>query len=334
MDPIRQKSGPDSAICIDTVAAAVDRAAKQLAARIQEDWRSDHTLGREHSSEAVTRAHDRLHAAGHVTGGRVFGYKNVHIYNGVDAHGNPLRSHTDLEIIPEEAAVVRRIFALYDSGLGLKVIAKRLTAPNAPAPKPFQRRADADLTPVPGWYPSTVRTVLARELYLGWKVRGMTKKKNAWGKLQPHKRPESEWQRVHLEHLRIIAEPLWRRVAARRTEMEKRATRLASGRLCGRPPKYAVSNLLAGLARCGVCGTGLVIEHSNNKKGRYAYYMCHRRRHHGSSCTNALRIRVTEMNEAVLQAIEQHALTPEAIEQVITLTERDDAQDRHMVLVR
>ena len=33
------------------------------------------------------------------------------------------------------------------------------------------------------------------------------------------------------------------------------------------------------------------------------------------------------MNEAVLQAIEEHALTPEAIEQVVQLTERDEMRD-------
>lgn len=45
-------------------------------------------------------------------------------------------------------------------------------------------------------------------------------------------------------------------------------------------------------------------------------------------------IRVDEMNEAVLQAIEQHSLTPEAIEQVIALTERDDAREQYDALER
>ena len=40
------------------------------------------------------------------------------------------------------------------------------------------------------------------------------------------------------------------------------------------------------------------------------------------------------MNEAVLVAIEEHALTPEAIEQVVTLTERDDIRDRQAALAR
>ncbi len=286
----------------------------------------------EDSSERVTEAHTKLHKGGHVTGGRVFGYRNVDVFNGTDPHGRPLRSHVDREIDKQEAAVVRRIFEFYDSGLGLKVIAKRLTAEGAPTPKPPQRKDG--LTPLGGWAPSTVRSVLTRELYRGVSVWGKTKKKNSWGKLAPHSRPESEWQRTTVEPLRIIDESIWRRVQSRRREAEGRALRFAGGRMSGRPPKYAVQNLLAGLATCGVCGGGMVVEWSNNKKGRYAYYMCHRRRHHGSSCTNGLRMSVTEVNEAVLQAIEQHALTPEAVEQVILLTERDDAREQQADLQR
>jgi hypothetical protein len=61
--------------------------------------------------------------------------------------------------------------------------------------------------------------------------------------------------------------------------------------------------------------------------------VCYRRRHNGS-CPNALRMSVAEMNEAVLQAIEEHALTPEAVEQVIQLTERDDVQEQQVALAR
>jgi hypothetical protein len=41
-----------------------------------------------------------------------------------------------------------------------------------------------------------------------------------------------------------------------------------------------------------------------------------------------------DMNEAVLQAVEEHALTPEAIELVIHLTERDDVTDQQGALDR
>jgi hypothetical protein len=40
------------------------------------------------------------------------------------------------------------------------------------------------------------------------------------------------------------------------------------------------------------------------------------------------------MNEAVLLAVEEHALTPEAIEQVIYLSEREDGADRQTTLTK
>ena len=40
------------------------------------------------------------------------------------------------------------------------------------------------------------------------------------------------------------------------------------------------------------------------------------------------------MNEAVLQAVEEHALTPEAIEGVIALSERDDVAEQRTRLKR
>jgi hypothetical protein len=43
---------------------------------------------------------------------------------------------------------------------------------------------------------------------------------------------------------------------------------------------------------------------------------------------------VDDMNEAVLVAIEEHALTPEAIEYVVSLTERDDIADQQARLAR
>src|SRR5258708_35263635 len=52
------------------------------------------------------------------------------------------------------------------------------------------------------------------------------------------------------------------------------------------------------------------------------------------SCPNALRVSAVEMNEAVLQAIEEHALTPEAIERVIQVSEQDDVTLSQKMLER
>jgi hypothetical protein len=51
----------------------------------------------------------------------------------------------------------------------------------------------------------------------------------------------------------------------------------------------------------------------------------------GNSSTGASAATVTPMNEAVLQAIEEHALTIEAVEQVIQLTERDDVREQQEI---
>ena len=68
-------------------------------------------------------------------------------------------------------------------------------------------------------------------------------------------------------------------------------------------------------------------------RGRIPEYQCHRAWTNGS-CSNRLRVRVVDMNEAVLHAVEEHALTPEAIERVIQFSERDDEPDRQTKLAR
>jgi hypothetical protein len=228
---------------------------------------------------------------------------------------------------------VRRIFALYDSGEGLKRIAKQLNSEHAAFPKPFVRKDPMKTGPLAGWSPSTVRAILKRELYHGVVVWNKSRKRDDWGQVHQRSRPESEWLRTKVDHLRIIDEARWKRVQSRRQGAETLAARLAGGRLSGRPPKTATQNLLAGLATCALCKGGLIVETSPRKRGRVPEYVCHRHRANGT-CTNALHISVAEMNEAVLQAVEEHALTPEAIEQVIHLSERDDVAELQSTLER
>ena len=266
---------------------------------------------------------------------RLFGYRNRKVFNGTDVHGNGLYSHTERVIDQTEAAVVQRIFEMYDSGLGLKRIAQQLTREQAAAPIPFVRRDPTKVLPVQGWSPSTVGAILARELYRGVLVWNRSQKRPAtsWGQVKQQPRPEADWIRAEADHLRIIDEQLWKRVASRRRVTEGKALRFEGGRLSGRPPKHGSQNLLAGLATCALCGGGLIVETSPRKRGRVPEYICARRRLNGT-CANALRMPVSEINEAVLQTVEQHALTPEAIEQVIRLTEGDDVQDQKRTLER
>jgi hypothetical protein len=124
-----------------------------------------------------------------------------------------------------------------------------------------------------------------------------SRKRDDWGQQRQRPRPHAEWTHTVDESLRIIPDDLWNRVASRRRDTEGKALRFESSRKTGRTPEY----------------------------------VCHRHRYTGS-CTNVLRIPVSEMNEAVLQAVEEHVFTPEAIEQVIALTERDELRDRQDLL--
>jgi site-specific DNA recombinase len=289
-----------------------------------------------HREATSARCHekgDAQHEHGHVTGGRVYGYRNVDVFAGVDAHGRPLKSHVERIVDEEQAAVVRRIFNMYDGGLGLKAIAKRLNNEQVVPPPPFLRKDPTKVLPVRAWSPSTVRGILRREDYRGVYVWNRTRKRDEWGAVNPTPRPEAEWRRRPMESWRIVDDALWQRVAARRQDVEGRAVRFADGRISGRPPKRATNNLLAGLATCALCGGGLTVETAPAKRGRVPEYVCFRHRATGA-CSNTLRMPVADENEAVLAAVEQHALTPEAIAQVIALTERDEHAERQQALAR
>ncbi len=64
---------------------------------------------------------ERKARAGHVTGGRVFGYDNVEV---LDAR-RPARSTSVRRVDDEQAAVVRRIFALSPRRRGLQAHRER-----------------------------------------------------------------------------------------------------------------------------------------------------------------------------------------------------------------
>ena len=144
--------------------------------------------------KARQRTYDAMFAkakAGHVTGGRCFGYDNVRV-----------ESHVERRINEGEADVVRRIFELCGAGNGYTRIAKRLNAEGALSPRPQQGRPA-------GWAPSSVKEVIDRRLYVGEVTWNKTKKRNQWGQHQSSDRPEREWLRQSKPELRIVSDASW-----------------------------------------------------------------------------------------------------------------------------
>ena len=234
-------------------------------------------MERERAKQRTYDAMMRKAKAGHVTGGKVFGYDNREV---LSAEGN--RLHVLRVVNPTEAAIIRNIFEMYASGLGITRIAKHLNAEGVPAPRQSPR----------GWAPTAVREMLRRPIYRGeivWNehekiVRGGTKKRR--------RRAEKDWIRLDAPELRIIAPDLWEPVQARlaRTSDQSRP------RVRDVDSKY----LLTGMARCAQCGGPMTVvgQDYHRRKGRY--YVCAYHKKRGSSiCKNSL-LAEQEMLDAVL----------------------------------
>ena len=263
-------------------------------------------MERARAAQRVTDAMLRKARAGHVTGGRLFGYRNV------DVLSRGQRSHVERQVDEAEAAVVRRIFTLCAEGFGMKGIAHRLNAESAPSPRAQQGRPR-------GWAPSSVREVLYRDTYRGEVVWNKSKKRDGWGQQRQRARPEAEWVRVPAPELRIVSDEQWLAAHVRLAESRALYLRGTDGQLWGAPPRGSESKyLLVGLGRCGVCGSGVSVRSRKRGKGRLFFYVCtgyHLRGRH--VCTNGYELPMEPTDAAVLGAIGEQVLSTSIIEQAI-----------------
>ncbi len=257
-------------------------------------------LERERARQRTSDAMQRKARAGHVTGGRVFGYDNIDV---LDASG--ARSHVERRINENEATVVRRIFELAAAGHGKRAIARTLNDVGAPCPRAQQGR------PV-SWSPSAIVAILARPLYRGEIVWNTTRKRDRWGQKRYLPRPESEWIRVPAPHLQIIDEALWRAARAKlealRTEYLQGTHGLVFGRPAGRvEPKY----LLSGFATCATCGGSLYVRSRSHGSQRAFYYGCSSYHLRGRSvCERCFEMPMDLANRAVLATLRDDLLNP------------------------
>jgi site-specific DNA recombinase len=247
-------------------------------------------MEREKAKQRTYDAMLRKAKAGHVTGGKVFGYDNREV---LSAEGH--RLHVLRVVNPKEAELVRQIFDMSAGGLGITRIAKQLNAEGIPAPRQSPR----------GWAPSAVREILYRPLYKGeivWNqhekiVRGGTKKRR--------QREEKDWIRIEAPDLRIIAPDVWESVQARLAKVK------GTGRSAFRDQdsKY----LLTGMARCAHCGGPMTIvgQDYHRRKGRF--YGCSYYKTRGSSiCKNSLLVEQEFLDQIVLKSLHE-AITEEMV---------------------
>ncbi|WP_183395193.1 recombinase family protein [Hansschlegelia beijingensis] len=245
-------------------------------------------MQREEGARKVRRGMTGVVRDGRHPGGRAYGYRPV------------LGKPGELEIVPAEADVIRRIFTQYAARVSPRSIAAALNAEGLPAPRG------------PLWNASTINGsgprghgILRNPIYAGrivWnRVRMVKNPANGRRVSRPNGAEEYHW--ADAPHLRIVDQDLFDAVQAR-----KSAIGGSKGRRVPRSPR-----ILSGLLKCGCCGGGMSIVGSDRSGPRI---MCSNRRE-SSSCANGSRYYVERIESLVVDALRFQLADPTLIDEFV-----------------
>jgi DNA invertase Pin-like site-specific DNA recombinase len=236
---------------------------------------------------AMTSARTRgaladLARRGFVTGGRVYGYRNVRVSAGV------LR-----EVEPAEAAIVREMFERRAQGEGIGAIVQSLNARRVPPPR------------ATSWSPSAVGAMLKNPTYKGG---------GEWGRLRKGYRKGSKVRTVTEPATRLPVEA----PAIVEPELWEAAQRSSPARAQGGRPERA-RYLLSGLLRCAHCGGPVQVQRGRWGAVTTPLYQCAWSHQRGREvCPVRARREVARVDAAVLDWIAARVLDPAAVEEAAT----------------
>ncbi len=241
------------------------------------------------------------------TGGKLYGYSTVAEENPPD----PEHLRKRLVIDEREAAIVRRIFVQYDSGLSVKEIARRLDADDVPPPSAGTKRGCT-----PGWGHSTVVAMIRNESYVGrfvWNRRKWTTDPRT-GARRYVERPRCEWVIREDPALAIVPRELWDATSARRSEARRTFPGFATGPVGGGPARGGAPprHLLSGLLRCE-CGAPISVF---GGKGESRSYACSAHKRNPALCANGLTISKAKIERSVLGALRRELSAPDLVERM------------------
>ena len=250
---------------------------------------------------------------GFSTGAGQYGYDKVPVFDpsgAKDADGRPVMIGRRIQINPEEASVIRRIFEWAADGVGSATIVDRLNREGVPGTRGKR------------WNKTPVDWILRNERYRGrqiWGQRGVDRDPSTGRKIQ-RRRPPSEWRVVERPELRIISDALWER-----TQATKKAVRDAvapKGTLArGRSGKHHSKHLFTGFAKCSVCGGAMSSVSGGKGSPRFG---CRRSWNDGtSSCTNRLTIRIKVAEPQILAKLQVELLQPKTVAYIARAVERE-----------
>ncbi len=248
--------------------------------------------------------------AGKSAGGRAYGYTPG------------AQSGTgQVEVDPEQAAVVRRIFELYRDGNSARAIAETLNAERVPSPGATWNRTERRRA---GWLSTAIAGdvtrgtgILNNAMYRGvviWNRHRWIRSATDSKRRRCVQNPESEWITHTDPRLRIVPEELWEAAKARQQRQSQAiGERISTGmarkkaQRTGAGPKF----LLSGLIRCGDCGAAYVMASVSS-------YACASYVNGGrSACSNDARFRRDAAERVILEGIRRELATPVNVEKVL-----------------
>ncbi len=236
------------------------------------------------------------------TGNTPYGYKSEAVKDSRGKHLGYL-----VQVLDEEAQVVRQIFVWYRDGQSLSAIARKLNQQGTKSPREGTQHRHK------GWGASTVRAMLRNKKYSGeWRY-----KETRWtrvpgsNKRRPQKRPEDQVMKAERPQLAIIAPDLWTAVHARIAAVARKYQRKP-----GSPggPAYAgrrSSYLFSGLLACGECHGNMTVMGGASR----AYYSCSIAKKKGL-CRNHRNVREDVVRTSLLRALKDHLTSDAAIAHV------------------
>ena len=210
-----------------------------------------------------------------------YGYNRVMVQDG--AKKRPI-----LEVNDAEAAVVRRMFQMADSGKTLLDITKTLNNEGISSPTGKS------------WRKTTLYKLLTNEVYTGTAV---------WGVQSKDKAPPV---RVEDAFPALVSRETFNRVVAL---LESRSP------VHSHPRRSASSYLLSGIVRCRTCGKALSGQES--KSGQFAYYVCQSLTKQGSGACDAPRLNARKFEGMIVDQIRDNILTESNIRDLVRLVDEE-----------
>lgn len=180
-------------------------------------------------------------------------------------------------IIEEAASIVRRIFDMYLSGMGVNMIARILTKEHVPTPNMFLRELalsngdDFKKRISANWQASGISVILSNEFYIGTLITGRYQRDGING--NDMRTASTAWKKFENHHEPIIDKETFLAAQEIKKNNQKYNTRTKNNR----------EHLLHGIVFCGDCGS---VEYAYAPKGLATQYVCSKHFKYGkSACT-------------------------------------------------